>query len=347
MIKDITIQNYKLFKSFHLKNLPQILVIGGKNNSGKTSVLEAIYLSLSFNFGYLFWRGIDAYKSLWFRSAYHNLSLEQPVTFEYVLDDSLKRKIQFEASFDSINHRAFSSGGQTVSTPISGGVNISYWADVKKPPNKSLLYMDNKNLFWYDNPKFSRHANTKIFFMPYNFFSTPENAAQDYSQLMFENNMDSIEFLKALQILEPKLSSLSIMALPDGKSMIYGNKGSSKIPLHLMGEGMNCLASILLLIFKAKNGIVLIDELENGFHYSILDSVWKVISTFAKKYKTQIIATTHSRELISGATEGIPGELRNDFQYRRIERDEKNDFKTVDYNFDSLKVALDADLAIR
>ena len=100
--------------------------------------------------------------------------------------------------------------------------------------------------------------------------------------MMFESNMDSLEFLNALKILEPKLLSLSI-ALPDGKPMIYGSTGSSKIPLHLMGEGMNRLASMLLLIFKAKNGIVLIDELENGFHYSILAPVLEGYINFLQK----------------------------------------------------------------
>lgn len=348
MIKEIKIQNYKLFKSLHLKDLPQILVIGGKNNSGKTSVLEAVYLSLRFEFGSLLaWRGIyHAYNKLWFRSVYHNFNLEQPITFEYTRGSSTKRRVQFKTSFASIDHKASSGKGQTFSTPISEGVHISYWSNVQKDPDTSLLYMDNKNQFWYDESDLSRHEDTTVFFLPSIFPPTSENAARDYSQLMIENDGESKELIEALRMLEPELSSLSI-ALPDDKPMIYGNTGSSNIPLHLMGEGMNRLASILLLIFKAKGGIALIDELENGFHYSTLSSVWKVIATFAKKYKTQIIATTHSRELIAGAVKGIPENLRNDFQYRRIEKDKSNDFKDVKYDFESLKVALNANLAIR
>ena len=345
MITKIKIQNFKLFKSLYLKDLPQILIIGGKNNSGKTSVLEAMYLSLSFNFGYLFWKGLSTYKSLWFRSAFHSLNPNHPITFEYTCDNSLKRKVQFKTSFALIHHSASSSEGQTVSTPISEGVNISYWPDLKKTPHKSLLYMDNKNLFWYDKPNFSSFADTRVF-LSSSLPPTPEEIARDYSQLMFESNVDSVKLLEALQTLEPKLSSLSI-ALPDGKPMIYGNTGSDKIPLHLMGEGMNRLAAIFLHIYKAKNGIVLIDELENGFHYSELSSVWEKIATLAKANNTQIIATTHSRELIAGAVEGIPEKLKNHFQYRRIEKDKASDFKSVSYDLDSLKVTLDADLAIR
>lgn len=344
MITEIKIQNFKLFKSFHLKDLPQILIIGGKNNSGKTSVLEAIYLSLSFNFGYLFWKGLSTYKSLWFRSAFPSLNPNHLITFEYTRDNSL-RKVQFRVSSKTIQHSASSSTGQTVSSPIAEGVNISYWKNIKNPPHRSLLYMDNKNLFWYDKPEFSEFAEKSVF-LSSTLPPSLEEVARNYSYLMFESNMDSVKLQETLQILEPKLLSLSI-AIPDGKPMIYGNTNLGKIPLHLMGEGMNRLAEIFLHIYKARNGIVLIDELENGFHYSILPSVWEKIATLAKANNTQIIATTHSRELIAGAVEGIPKKLKNLFQYRRIEKIKDADFKSVNYDLDSLKVTLDSNLAIR
>ena len=74
--------------------------------------------------------------------------------------------------------------------------------------------------------------------------------------------------------------------------------------------------------------------------------MWEVIATHAKKNNTQIIATTHSRELITGAVEGIPEDIRGDFKYMRIER-EKEQFKTKMYDFETLDTALDFELEIR
>src|SRR5437762_1924709 len=44
MLRDITILNYRVFKDFSVDGLARVNLLVGKNNSGKTSFLEAIYL---------------------------------------------------------------------------------------------------------------------------------------------------------------------------------------------------------------------------------------------------------------------------------------------------------------
>ena len=44
MLKEITIQNYRTFNDFHIDGLATVNLIVGMNNTGKTSLLEAIYL---------------------------------------------------------------------------------------------------------------------------------------------------------------------------------------------------------------------------------------------------------------------------------------------------------------
>jgi predicted ATP-dependent endonuclease of OLD family len=43
MVKDIEISNYKIFENLKLQGFSQINLIGGLNNTGKTSLLEAIF----------------------------------------------------------------------------------------------------------------------------------------------------------------------------------------------------------------------------------------------------------------------------------------------------------------
>ena len=172
----------------------------------------------------------------------------------------------------------------------------------------------------------------------------PEEDSIRYGELDRINKTK--EIVTRLQILEPQLQSLSLIPM-GGNPIIYGdNNIGAKIPLPLMGQGIARLSSILLAISEAKKGIVLIDELENGFHHSILPLIWQAITSYAKTNNTQIIATTHSSELISGAVEGISEELRNDFKYMRIERNQDK-FKTKIYSFEDLSIALKAELEIR
>ena len=44
MLRDLTIQNYRCFKDFHIDDLARVNLIVGMNNIGKTSLLEAVYL---------------------------------------------------------------------------------------------------------------------------------------------------------------------------------------------------------------------------------------------------------------------------------------------------------------
>ena len=112
MIKKIHIQNYKLFKSLSLEDLSKILLIGGKNNSGKTSVLEAVYFPLDcLNPGMFFrllaWRGINSIDTAsMFEPSYHNFDVNKPMIFEYTVNSS-KKKLQYEFIASIFSNRLY------------------------------------------------------------------------------------------------------------------------------------------------------------------------------------------------------------------------------------------------
>jgi AAA15 family ATPase/GTPase len=87
-----------------------------------------------------------------------------------------------------------------------------------------------------------------------------------------------------------------------------------------MGEGMRRVLSLVLAIANAPGGVVLIDEIENGLHYSVQADVWKAIARAARDADVQVFATTHSWECIEAAhrafKEAGPYELR----YYRLDR---------------------------
>ena len=51
------------------------------------------------------------------------------------------------------------------------------------------------------------------------------------------------------------------------------------------------------------DGILLIDEIESGLHYSALLDVWKLIFKTAKDLNVQVFATTHSKDCIEAFTQ--------------------------------------------
>lgn len=126
--------------------------------------------------------------------------------------------------------------------------------------------------------------------------------------------------LEALQILEPRLKRL-VLSVKGGGATIQGEIGLGRlIPLPLMGDGMGRLLSYVLAIAAAPKGTVLIDEMENGLHYSVLRDVWKVVADFARHSQTQVFATTHSGECIRAAHEAFRNTGPQDFCLHKLER---------------------------
>jgi hypothetical protein len=111
----------------------------------------------------------------------------------------------------------------------------------------------------------------------------------------------------ALQIISSDIEAVSMIGSDVGsrsrpaiaKSRVYPNP----IPLRTFGDGVNRLFGIILSLSCAKGGVLLVDEIENGLHHSILTKVWAVIFQMARTLNVQVFATTHSWDCIKSFQE--------------------------------------------
>ena len=95
----------------------------------------------------------------------------------------------------------------------------------------------------------------------------------------------------------------------------------------------------------ARDGILLIDEIDTGFHYSMYEDLWKIVSDVSRDYNCQVIATTHSYENIMGAVEGVK-DYPEDFSFHRLGYT-RNGIESFRYSYDLLKNALRSDMEVR
>ena len=129
--------------------------------------------------------------------------------------------------------------------------------------------------------------------------------------------------------------------------MINGDIGIKElIPIPFMGEGTVRLLSILLAIYDASNGIVLVDEIENGLHHTAMTKVWEAIATAARQSNTQIFATTHSWECVVAAHKAFTESKNYDFFYHRFDMT-NDEIKEVTYDQRKLETAIRTGLEIR
>ena len=119
--------------------------------------------------------------------------------------------------------------------------------------------------------------------------------------------------------------------------MIWGDIGLSElVPLSMMGEGMTRIARIILAISSAAGGIVMVDEIENGIHYSVLEKVWSAIADAAERAQVQVFATTHSFECMEAAHKALGEKL----MFHRIEDTREGRKRCVTLEAEGLAAAI-------
>ena len=129
--------------------------------------------------------------------------------------------------------------------------------------------------------------------------------------------------------------------------MIHADVGLGRpIPTGLLGDGTQRVLSMALACGNAMGGTVLVDEIENGVHYSKLPHLWRAIATFAAKFEVQVFATTHSNECLSAAHEVFSENAEYPFRLFRLDRT-NGEIKAKSYDRDILETAIESAMEVR
>ena len=168
-----------------------------------------------------------------------------------------------------------------------------------------------------------------------------DNVLDGIGKLELNGKKEAI--VNILQELDASIEDVLTLSL-QGVTQLYIRVKGKLIPLQYAGDGVMKLLNICLAIMERKDGLLLIDEVETGFHYSMYQKLWNIIDRISAENNCQIIATTHSYELLSSACESI--HTPDDFVYYRLGRN-KEKVTVHRYNHSMLQDALKAELEVR
>ncbi len=96
-------------------------------------------------------------------------------------------------------------------------------------------------------------------------------------------------------------------------------------------------------ICLSPGGVVLMDEIENGLHHSVVPDLWRAIDGTAREFDTQVIATTHSFECFAAAHRALGSE---GFLFHRLETENEAN-RCVTYPADAIEGAVEHGLEVR
>ncbi|MEJ7685064.1 MAG: AAA family ATPase [Segetibacter sp.] len=173
-----------------------------------------------------------------------------------------------------------------------------------------------------------------------------KNYKKDFELLIREKNKG--ELVENLKLIESRITDITSFS----NGMVYVDIGAKEMmPSNLMGDGFLKYLSTIVNLHEVKDGLLLIDELDNGLHFTALKNLWKVLLPTAAKYKTQLFITTHSKEAIFYLKELLEEDEFKIYQeYARgytISKLSSSVVKAYKYDFDSLEYAMENDVEIR
>ena len=338
---NLKVSNFRGIDYAELKELKHLNLIVGKNNSGKTSILEAIFV-LS---------GMSNPEILLNINAIRNFRLTNDNDFRYIFNIlNLEKPIELSGKVDNIER----------------ALKISPYKDTKRiigthKNNPPFAQANMQGSFYPFAPSFSHEAvrlenkGRGIDGLKLSFKNNGRDQEDVYISLKNETIYLSSLYKEVLNVRYLNSQILLMNGIIDLSSMIRKkqiNVGKEELfPINVMGDGIIRTLAVLSSMYDMEGGILLLDEVENGLHYSSIAVLWKAILRLLKKLDIQIIATTHSYEALSVLVDTKEelesfNEKTPEVSLYRIERNEDKT-KTIHFDNDDFIFGLNQNYEVR
>jgi AAA15 family ATPase/GTPase len=373
-LRSLYVQNFRLLEDFEVRKLGRVNLIVGKNNSGKSSVLEVLRIYAG-----------GASSSLLRTIAEGHDEI-------YQMSDDTVSVLPYESFFTGrnfpTNDEVYIIIGESKDSPQSLRLKHIYYTEElrvetresgekttslhrqivfkKNNPNKfsdkqvfqAILVSQGKEPFLIRLHEPKTGESIKFFepigekfpcgYIPTQFISFDE-LADTWDKITLTEYEEQVK--RVLKFIEPSFESLAFIKNNNKRSPIVKVANSKPIPLNSMGDGMVRILQLALKIFYSKNGFLLIDEFENGLHYSLQAKIWGWLFEVAERLNIQIFATTHSLDCVDSfikttlEKKNIPGILLN--VGHSAKTSDKNKIIATVYEADELSTISRADVEVR
>lgn len=376
MITQLEIKNFRGFSEYKIDDIGQVNLLVGTNNCGKTSVLEAVQLvkrrgsehSLS---DVLLHRGEQVHAAIEgghqalygdLCGLFYGFQLTPQSKFSIIAHDSQieKTSVHQTETLSVYMKPAEGTGLFDSTTGVSGYYqlrvewgrgNLGGFQDLYVSENRGLVNIpENVSIPGTFFKKEEKNSVSSEFI--YASSSSPREMVERFDRIVLTPEEELV--LDAVRILDPDIirlasyneSGSSSRNTSRGGILVKSKKWENRIHIGSFGDGIWRLLSIILSLVEAKNGTLLIDEIDTGLHHSVMSKMWKIICTTARKLNVQVFATTHSRDCWETLADNAVEEEFADMPIRihRINKDKK---QATTFTNREMHLALNRDVEVR
>lgn len=335
MLREIQIGGFRQYQDFSLSDFSNINFIAGENNTGKTTILEAIFAwGCGFNlspivesvaprvrYGFMsqnpYWL-LEEILAMLFNRKSSSMEMffggrwdnEEMVFFNHRVrpsdllksyDPYYREKTDFiNVRHDYLTYNSIKSVHVNPFNPPR--IVVAQWEIIKGNSNNkhSSKNKDKKSINVVVPTQYIKNYDPYKYVTIIDILShtnVSENL-QIYSSLKREGMLD--DMLSNMQDVYPEIKSFEMIPYPDGTSTpvsVLKDEGKY-LPIYALGDGVQRWFYILGCMLIHRNSIICIDEVDVGIHPKAQESFCRTLIAYAQKYNVQLFLTSHNLEFM-------------------------------------------------
>lgn len=357
LIESLEINSFRGIKELKVKDLGIINFFVGVNNCGKTSVLEALQLFEDCGMPVVDVRLMKergfSLSTPDFSSLFFDCKTKTPIQIRAKGSNQVVYSLTIVKKGDAERNITFSRDGAENDTKhviiLNEGLEHTYCAKFSDGTDKKVV----SNLFFYrqegitsNSEEVENHPGVKICqsvkYVSPRSVDFKSSALREIIQAKREG-----ELIKILQFVDPRIVDImptiskSKVSRP---SAMVDIGGESRLPLEVLGDGVRRVLLLALDLLNAKNGFLLIDEIENGLHFATIVPVLQAILKAAIEQNVQLFITTHSLDVLRAIQKGFTDE--DDVRVINLVQ-MKDRHKSYSYHYSEIDQLLKQEVEIR
>lgn len=359
MLKNIHIQNYRGIKDLKINDFKRINLLVGDNNSGKTSVLEAVITLtpslLNFFDPILLRENMGV-----FVSTNPTQPLKHLVNLDKLEDQFYQKNVDCPIKIDAkFNQQKLSVRASLISDYTTFEQTLSNNVEARKLSEKNSFIMEYSlngkkvEKLGLSNNGTGKILGTNSIMRPYFLSEITPGRKQLFDQFTpIVNTNRETEFVSMMRIFEPTLKNIKQSGGDDVKFDL-GN--GLLVSISYMGTGFIKFFSTVLTIYSLcsmdneKSVVISIDEIGSGLHHSKLKHLWSTVFMLLDKYPNlQIIAATQSYDVIKALGETYRSRQDNDdLRLFKIKKSAEEISHALKYDAEMIIYAIEDETEVR
>ena len=331
MFEKVIIERFRGIRYACIEDFKQINLFFGKNNCGMSNPLLPVHINIM--------RGYNKARLNDLKFEFYDLDSTQPIHIQMV--DGEIRDLNISLFEQEKSNVSFQNDDASILSNVEEGkYGLKFDFKINDESHVSQLRFESTN---------PTNA-TRIVAEHYieSLRSTYLSPKYDFSAsiLGLKNilqNKDEHFIVDGLRIIEPQVRDFIFT----DNEMLVDIGMSKRIPVNMMGDGARKIVSLLTAIYDCKDGALLVDEISNGFHHSVMTDLWKVLINAAIRNNTQLFVTTHDIDSIKGLRNATIEDYKDYVSAFKLLKTKDGELKSFHYSLESLDYSINQEIEVR